>query len=151
MKSEGSLQERCYRLAFAARHRRDRRHGGGERRDAVPRSDAYWQRWFAWPQVLFTAQVPLLVVIASVVFFLSLRRQHHYTPFLMALALFALGLVGLGISLFPYVVPRAVTIWDAAAPAASLKFMLVGAVDHGADHPRLHRLCVLGLPRQDRP
>jgi len=29
---------------------------------------------------------------------------------------------------FPYVVPRALTIHDAAAPPASLGFMLVGAV-----------------------
>jgi cytochrome d ubiquinol oxidase subunit II len=28
--------------------------------------------------------------------------------------------------MFPYLVPRAVTIWDAAAPPASQKFMLVG-------------------------
>ncbi len=89
---------------------------------------AYWQRWFAWPQVLFTAQVPLLVAIATVVFFWSLKRLHRYTPFLVSLGLFALGLIGLGISLFPYVVPPVVTIWDAAAPASSLKFMLVGAV-----------------------
>jgi cytochrome d ubiquinol oxidase subunit II len=89
--------------------------------------DAYWQRWFAWPQVLFTAQVPLLVAIASVVFFIGLRRRHHVTPFLVALVLFALGLAGLGISMFPYVVPPTITIWDAAAPSSSLKFMLVGA------------------------
>jgi cytochrome d ubiquinol oxidase subunit II len=89
---------------------------------------AYWERWFAWPQVLFTAQVPLLVAIATFIFFWSLRRLHNYTPFLVALALFALGLIGLGISLFPYVVPTAVTIWDAAAPSASLKFMLPGVL-----------------------
>jgi len=87
----------------------------------------YWRRWFTMPDVLFTAQVPLLVAIVAAVFFLSLRRRANYWPFLMALALFALGLVGLGISLYPYVVPRAVTIWDAAAPASSLKFMLAGA------------------------
>jgi hypothetical protein len=69
-------------------------------------SDVYWQRWFAWPQVLFTAQVPLLVSIAAVVFFASLMRRHHYTPFLMTLLIFTLSLVGLGISLFPYVVPH---------------------------------------------
>ena len=46
----------------------------------------------------------------------------------MALACFALGLAGLGISLFPYVVPPTITIWDAAAPDASLKFMLLGAL-----------------------
>ena len=30
------------------------------------------------------------------------------------------------ISVFPYIVPRAVTIWDAAAPDSSLAFLLVG-------------------------
>ena len=89
--------------------------------------EAYYERWFVWPNVLFTAQVPLLVAIVTVVFFWSLARRHHYTPFLMALAMFTLSLAGLGISLFPYVVPPTISIWDAAAPAASLRFMLPGA------------------------
>ncbi len=127
MKSEGLLQEHCYRLAF--RFGIATLVGIAAVSAATPfLANAYYQRWFAWPQVLFTAQVPLLVVIATVVLFLSLRRKATYWPFLVALALFALGLVGLGISLYPYVVPRAITIWDAAAPATSLEFMLVGAV-----------------------
>ncbi len=126
MKSEGSLQVHCRRLApwlgIATLS------GMAAVSAATPfLSNAYYQRWFAWPQILFTAQVPLLVAIASVVFFVSLRRKATYLPFLVALGLFALGLIGLGISLYPYVVPRAITIWDAAAPTASLKFMLVGA------------------------
>ncbi|MFI5031853.1 MAG: cytochrome d ubiquinol oxidase subunit II [Reyranellales bacterium] len=126
MKSEGTLLNRCYPLA---------------QRFAVATiagmavvsawtpflSYDYYRRWFAWPQVLFTAQIPLLVVIASVGFFFALRHRRGYWPFLIALALFALGLIGLGISLYPYVVPRSITIWDAAAPTQSLTFMLVGA------------------------
>ena len=91
-------------------------------------NDVYWKRWFAWPQVLFTAQVPLLVVVATGVFFWSLRRRRHATPFLAALAIFALCLAGLGVSLFPYVVPPTISIWDAAAPTASLRFMLPGVL-----------------------
>jgi cytochrome d ubiquinol oxidase subunit II len=45
----------------------------------------------------------------------------------MVLALFLLNFIGLGISVYPYLVPRQVTIWDAAAPASSQEFMLVGA------------------------
>jgi cytochrome d ubiquinol oxidase subunit II len=126
MKSEGSLLDRCYPLA---------------QRFAVATiagmaivsawtpflANDYYRRWFAWPQVLFTAQVPLLVAIASVGFFFALRHRRSYWPFLIALALFALGLIGLGVSLYPYVVPRSITIWDAAAPTQSLVFMLVGA------------------------
>ncbi|WP_202903716.1 cytochrome d ubiquinol oxidase subunit II [Rhizobium rhizogenes] len=88
----------------------------------------YWRRWFAMPDVLLTAQVPLLVLICSATFFWSLRREFERAPFLMALALFLLGFIGLGVSIYPYIVPRAVTIWDAAAPRESQVFMLFGAL-----------------------
>ncbi len=126
MKSEGSLLDRCYPLAqrFAAATIA----GMAIVSAWTPfLSYDYYRRWFAWPQVLFTAQVPLLVAIASVGFFFALRHRRSIWPFLIALALFALGLTGLGISLYPYVVPRSITIWDAAAPTQSLSFMLVGA------------------------
>ncbi len=127
MKSEGSLLDHCYRLAL--------RFGVATIVGMAAVSawtpflaNDYYLRWFAWPQVLFTAQVPLLVTIATLVFFASLARRHHYTPFLMTLLIFTLSLAGLGISLFPYVVPPTISIWDAAAPDASLKFMLPGAL-----------------------
>ncbi|MCS3450204.1 MULTISPECIES: cytochrome d ubiquinol oxidase subunit II [Bradyrhizobium] len=88
----------------------------------------YWRRWFALPGVLLTAQVPLLVAICAATLFWSLRRGFERLPFAMALALFLLGFLGLGISIYPYIVPRAVTIWDAAAPPESQSFMLVGAL-----------------------
>ena len=88
----------------------------------------YWRRWFAMPGVLLTAQVPLLVAICAATLFWSLKRGFERLPFLMALALFLLGFIGLGISIYPYVVPRAVTIWDAAAPYSSQVFMLPGAL-----------------------
>lgn len=91
-------------------------------------SNDYWKRWFDFPSVLLTAQVPLLVIVASFVFFMTLKRGAERLPFLLSLAFFLLGYAGLAISLFPYVVPRSVTIWDAAAPHASQIFMLIGVV-----------------------
>lgn len=88
----------------------------------------YWRRWFAMPGVVLTAQVPLLVAICAATLFWSLGRRSERLPFLMALAIFLLGFVGLGISIYPYIVPRAVTIWDAAAPLSSQIFMLPGAL-----------------------
>jgi cytochrome bd ubiquinol oxidase subunit II len=88
----------------------------------------YWRRWFAMPSVLLTAQVPLLVVITAVTFFRSLRRGGERLPFMMSLALFLLGFIGLGISIYPFIVPRAVSIWQAAAPRQSQLFLLVGAI-----------------------
>ena len=86
----------------------------------------YWRRWFSLPGVFLTSQIPLLVLITAAVFFWGLRRGSERVPFLMVLALFFLNFLGLGVSVYPYLVPRAITIWDAAAPAQSQQFMLVG-------------------------
>jgi cytochrome d ubiquinol oxidase subunit II len=48
-------------------------------------------------------------------------------PFLAAQGLFALSYIGLLISFFPYIVPSSLTLWQAAAPDNSLRFLLVGA------------------------
>lgn len=88
---------------------------------------SYWQRWFDMPNVLFSAQVPLVIAIAAVVFVVALRRRWERAPFLITLLVFLLCFVGLGISMYPYVIPGEVTIWDAAAPEKSQIFMLVGA------------------------
>jgi len=34
--------------------------------------------------------------------------------------------VGLGISMYPYIVPQSITIWEAASPEKSQLFMLYG-------------------------
>lgn len=95
---------------------------------ATPFLSYYWRRWFAVPGVLLTAEVPVFVVICAATFFRSLLARSERLPFLMALALFLLSFVGVGISVYPYAVPRAVTIWDAATPPQSQLFLLVGAL-----------------------
>jgi cytochrome d ubiquinol oxidase subunit II len=124
-KTEGTAQAHARRMAFAL--------GVGTLVAMIAVSAAtpflaydYWRRWFSLPGVFLTAQVPLLTLIVTVVFFWSLRRGAERLPFLMALTLFFLGFVGLGISMYPYLVPRAITLWDAAAPPQSQSFMLVG-------------------------
>lgn len=47
-------------------------------------------------------------------------------PFPLAIAIFALSFLNLGLSLYPYVVPFGLTIWDAAASRDSQEFLLVG-------------------------
>ncbi|MBP2311794.1 cytochrome d ubiquinol oxidase subunit II [Azospirillum soli] len=126
MKTEGPVQDHSFR--FAGRLAIALIACIGLVSAATPfLSGAYYERWFAWPQVLFTAQVPLLVGFCSVALLISLRRRWEYWPFLLTLGLFALCLLGLGVSMFPHVVPNAVTIHEAAAPESSLLFMLVGA------------------------
>jgi cytochrome bd ubiquinol oxidase subunit II len=126
-KSDGSLQEHARRISFRLGILMLLALGAVSAATPFLAID-YWRRWFEMPNVLFTAQVPLLTIVFAFVFFWSLKRGRERLPFLIALVLFALGFVGLGISMFPYIVPRAVTIWDAAAPEKSQIFMLVGTV-----------------------
>ena len=87
----------------------------------------YFQRWFSMPRVLFTAQVPLVIAILTWRFARSLRPNHELAPFVLTIAVFGLAFVGLGISMYPYLVPNSITLDMAAAPASSQGFMLVGA------------------------
>jgi len=86
----------------------------------------YWQRWFDWPAIVVTAPVPIAVAVVAWLLARSLAAKRELQPFLLSLALFGLTFVGLGISLWPYIVPERITIWDAAAPESSQLFMLVG-------------------------
>src|SRR6185436_9662086 len=86
----------------------------------------YFQRWFSMPRVLFTAQVPLIIAILTWRFVRSLRRNHELAPFVITIAVFGLSYVGLGISMYPYLVPNSITLDMAAAPQSSQAFMLVG-------------------------
>src|SRR3546814_2062828 len=78
------------------------------------------------PSVLFAAQVPLLTAIIAFLLFRALSKRHEASPFWLSLGIFLLGMAGLGVSMWPYIVPSQVTIWDAAAPERSQVFMLVG-------------------------
>ncbi len=89
-------------------------------------NDVFLTRWFAWPTAVFSAIVPVLVLLCAWALFQGLNNQKDYVPFLASLGIFVLCYVGILISFFPYMVPPSVTIWDAAAPDASLGFLLVG-------------------------
>lgn len=87
----------------------------------------YYERWFGWPGVLAAAQMPLLVAVAGFLLWRSIGRGRDWMPFALTLALFGLAMIGLAISMWPDVIPGRVSIWEAAAPARSQLFMLVGA------------------------
>jgi cytochrome d ubiquinol oxidase subunit II len=86
----------------------------------------YFHRWLAWPNVIATAPVPIAVAGVTLLLLKSLAAKQDYRPFFLSLTLFALCYAGLGISMWPYVVPRSITIWQAAAPENSQTFMLYG-------------------------
>lgn len=90
-------------------------------------NENYFNRWFGWPTAFFSAFVPVMLAGCAFALWHGLTTDKHLQPFLAALGLFVLSFVGLGISFYPYIVPGALTIAEAAAPESSLIFLLVGA------------------------
>jgi cytochrome d ubiquinol oxidase subunit II len=88
--------------------------------------DQYRDRWLEMPNILFASQVPLITAIIAYFLFRALVKRHEVAPFVLSLTLFLLGMAGLGVTIWPYVVPDQLTIWDAAAPESSQIFMLIG-------------------------
>ena len=79
--------------------------------------------------VLFLAPFSIgLGAMGLLAFFWTMRQKREVWPFLLSLGLFAVTFAGLGVSVFPYAVPDEITLWQAAAPASSQLFMLVGAL-----------------------
>lgn len=88
----------------------------------------YFSRWFTWPEIIYVLPVPLLLLAAIATLFRAVNKQNTWLPFVAAISIFILSYIGLLISIFPYVVPESLTIWQAAAPMASQKFLLPGTL-----------------------
>ena len=83
-------------------------------------------RWFAWPNIVYLSPVPILVALTAFALYRAAKALLEVAPFLLAVALFLLGYLGLVISLWPNIVPPAVSIWEAASPPETQLFLLVG-------------------------
>jgi cytochrome d ubiquinol oxidase subunit II len=125
MKSRGELQDRMFRAAAPL----------GVAVLAAVAGVSLWTpfldaeiaaRWFSWPNILYLSPAPLAVAALAVAFTWTLARRREVWPFVLVCLFFLVSYAGLGISLFPYVVPRSITIWQAAAPDSSLGFLIVG-------------------------
>lgn len=90
-------------------------------------SEPFRSRWLTLPAAAGAALVPALLLLLVRVFFTALEEGREIRPFLCALGFFGLSYVGLWISLWPMMVPPRITLWDAAAPASTQGFLLVGA------------------------
>ena len=86
----------------------------------------YESRWLSAPEIYYAWPVPIITAFLAAWLWRSLWRGREVLPFWLGIALFAMGMVGLGLTIWPNVVPPSLTIWDAAAPARSQIFMLVG-------------------------
>src|SRR3546814_14721988 len=78
--------------------------------------NAIAQRWFSLPNMFWFAPVPVLVLLATYYLLHSLKGEPHAGPFLLTLALIFLGYSGLGISVWPNIIPPDLSIWEAPGP-----------------------------------
>jgi len=125
LKTEGTLRDKAYRLSWLLLFAMLVAIGAVS--IATPFLQVgYAHRWFTWPNLILTAPVPIAVAGVTVLLLRSLANKQDRQPFFLALALFALSYAGLGISMWPYIVPRSITIWQAASPENSQIFMLFG-------------------------
>jgi len=86
------------------------------------------QRWFSLPNMFWFFPVPVLVAAAGFELIRRVRATPAAGPFMLSLALVFLAYTGLGISIWPAIIPPDVSIWTASAPPQSQGFALVGAL-----------------------
>ena len=85
--------------------------------------------WFSAPHIYYLSLIPLVTAALFVMVWRDLhKRKREYRPFLASMGIFLMGYLGLGISLFPWLIPFHYTIWQAAASGPGLSLLLVGVV-----------------------
>jgi cytochrome bd ubiquinol oxidase subunit II len=97
-------------------------------------SQRIFDKWFAFPNVILLAPVPLITAVLFGLIALSLKHlpgtgeRWNWVPFAGTVAVFVLAFCGLAYSMLPYLVVDRMTIWQGAAATESLQVILVGAV-----------------------
>jgi cytochrome d ubiquinol oxidase subunit II len=94
---------------------------------AIP---AIRERWFAGVNLVLLSPIPIWSGVIAFVMFGVLRnpKRPDALPFACCIGLYVMTLIGLGVSLWPYIVPRSFPFWEVAAPDGSLMFTLVGVL-----------------------
>jgi len=83
--------------------------------------------WFTLPDMLYLIPVPIVIAALFVLMGKDLKTEREYRPFLLTVAMFLVGYLGVCYAIFPHIVPYSMTIYEAAAADTSLSFMLIGA------------------------
>lgn len=83
------------------------------------------ERLFSESLVYIFAIIPLLGILLITLLLKSIEERRERRPFVWTILLFLLTFFGLGLIVFPYIIPTEITIYQAAAAPSSLVFMIV--------------------------
>jgi cytochrome d ubiquinol oxidase subunit II len=84
------------------------------------------ERWFGGHNMWYLSPLPIGALVIAAFIYRGLKNEATYSPFFLTMGLFLTAFLGLAISIFPYAVPRSLTIWDTASPPETLSLLLVG-------------------------
>jgi cytochrome d ubiquinol oxidase subunit II len=84
--------------------------------------------WFSLPNFFYLLPIPLFTALGFVLLWKDLKSSNEVRPFFLTIVLFFLSYLGIGISLYPWIVPFKFTIWEAAAVSTSQSLLLVGVI-----------------------
>jgi cytochrome d ubiquinol oxidase subunit II len=84
--------------------------------------------WWSLPNFFFLLPIPFASLVLIILIWRDLRTGREVRPFLLSLGVFLTAYLGLGISLWPFAVPFAITFRQAAAVPESQSLLLVGTV-----------------------
>jgi len=84
--------------------------------------------WFSLPNFFYLLPIPLFTALGFVLLWKDLKSSNEVRPFFLTIVLFFLSYLGIGISLYPWIVPFKFTIWEAAAVSTSQSLFLVGVI-----------------------
>lgn len=81
-----------------------------------------------WPVFIKLAPLPVLAGVILFLMWRGIEERKFLRPYLYAVCLFLIGYVGLAVSLWPFIVPFAMTPAEAASADNALQLMLYGAL-----------------------
>lgn len=103
-------------------------------------SQQVFNKWFSMPNFILLLPIPFFTIIllgllllqlkqlqSQIKLGLQLKSLQEILPFLLSIAILILAFYGLAYSIFPYIVPFKIDIWQAASSLEALKMIFYGA------------------------
>lgn len=131
IKAEGELQARAMRWSHGALWLTVAGVAAISLATPFASSDVF-DRWFAWPNIVVLAPLPIATTAAFIGIWMTVSRlqrqqtSREWPPFVLAVWVFVFAFAGLAYSMFPYLIFDRMTIWQAAAARDSLLIVFVG-------------------------